>query len=67
MSGEKRNITASDDEEKRKQAEENFNQFMEECFDEGWSQALCPAGCVVEPDGVCPHDFKSIALELGLI
>lgn len=68
MSDEKRNVTASGgDEKKRKQAEANFNQFMEECLDEGWSPTKCLAGCVVEPDGVCPHGFKSIALELGLI
>ena len=68
MSDEKRNVTASDgDEKKRKQAEANFNQFMTECLDEGWSEAECLSGCVVEPDGVCPHGFKSIALELGLI
>ena len=55
------------DEEKRKQSQAEFDQFMAECLDEGWSPTKCPAGCVVEPDGVCPHDFKSIALELGLI
>lgn len=68
MSDEKRKVTASGgDEKKRKQAEANFNPFMEECLDEGWSPTKCLAGCVVEPDGVCPHGFKSIALELGLI
>ena len=62
----KANLQAND-EEKRNQAEAEFNQFMAECLDEGWSPTKCPHGCVVEPDGICPHDFKSVALELGLI
>ena len=66
MNDGKTNLKANDV-EKRKQSEAEFNQFMEECFDEGWSPTKCPSGCVVEPDGVCPHDFKSIALELGFI
>lgn len=57
----------ANDEEKQKQAEAEFNQFMAECLDEGWSPTKCPHGCVVELDGVCPHDFKSVALELGFI
>ena len=60
-------VLAANDEENRKQAEVEFSQFMAECLDEGWSQAVCPRGCLVEPDGVCPHGFKSIALELGFI
>ncbi len=55
------------DEEKREQSEAKFNAFLAECLDEGWSPTKCPSGCVVEPDGDCPHDFKSVALELGLI
>lgn len=27
----------------------------------------CPDGCVVEPDGVCPHGYESAALTLGVI
>lgn len=27
----------------------------------------CPEGCSVEPDGHCPHRFKSAALTAGLI
>jgi anaerobic ribonucleoside-triphosphate reductase activating protein len=54
-------------EEKRKQSEAEFNQFMAECLDEGWSPTKCPEGCPVEPDGVCPHGFKSLALELGFV
>jgi len=55
------------DEEKQKQAETEFHQFMAECLDEGWAPTKCPSGCVVEPDGVCPHDFKSVAHELGFV
>lgn len=35
------------------------------CVDEGVCEAT--DGCVVEPDGVCPHGCKSWLLELGLI
>lgn len=27
----------------------------------------CPEGCVVEPDGHCPHGFESAALTAGVI
>ena len=27
----------------------------------------CPEGCVVEPDGHCPHGFESAGLTAGLI
>lgn len=53
--------------EKRSHAEAIFNEFIEICLDEDWCPIKCPEGCIVEPDGVCPHNFKSIALELGLI
>lgn len=66
MKGDKPKLPASD-EEKRKQSETKFNAFLAECLDEGWFLTKCPSGCVVEPDGVCPHNFKSVALELGLI
>jgi len=66
MTDEKTESTISD-EKKRKQSEARFNEFIAECLDEGWSPTKCPHGCVVEPDGVCPHDFKSVALELGFI
>ena len=34
---------------------------------EGGCEAACPEGCWVEPDGKCPHGFKSWLLELGYI
>ena len=67
MKNEKPTSAETDNEEKRRQSEVEFNEFMAECLDEGWSPTKCPEGCPVEPDGVCPHGFKSIALELGLI
>lgn len=66
MKGDKPKQLAND-EEKRKQSEAKFNALLAECLDQGWSPTKCPMGCVVEPDGVCPHGFQSIALELGLI
>lgn len=27
----------------------------------------CEEGCVVEPDGHCPHGYESAALTLGVI
>ena len=67
MNDEKQKSPTSDNEEKRRQSEAKFVQFMDECLDEGWSPTKCPSGCVVEPDGVCPHGFKSVALEYGFI
>ena len=67
MKNEKPALPENDYEEKRRQSEAEFNQFMAECLDEGWSPTKCPQGCPVEPDGVCPHGFKSVALELGFI
>ena len=30
-------------------------------------QTDCPDGCVVEPDGSCPHGYDSAAITLGVI
>ncbi len=38
---------------------------VEEWISEGWAEAT--DGCVVEPDGVCPHGCRSKLLEWGLI
>jgi len=67
MSGEQQIVKTTNYEEKRKNSEAEFIEFLEICLDEGWSKTLCPSGCVVEPDGICPHNFKSVALELGFI
>lgn len=67
MSGEQQFVKAKNYEEARKKSEAEFIEFLEICLDEGWSPTERPNGCIVEPDGVCPHNFKSVALELGLI
>ena len=33
----------------------------------GTAPTECPEGCVVEPDGICPHGFESVLLELDYI
>lgn len=67
ISGEQQIVKTTNYEEKRKKSEAEFIEFLAICLDEGWSKTLCPNGCVVEPDGVCPHNFKSVVLELGFI
>lgn len=62
-----KNFTNESEQTKRKQSETKFNQLIEICTGEGWFPTECPEGCIVEPDGICPHKFKSIALELGLV
>ncbi len=53
--------------EEHAKSEMDFLRFIEDCLDEGWSSTRCPEGCIVEPDGICPHKFKSYFLEMGLI
>jgi anaerobic ribonucleoside-triphosphate reductase activating protein len=67
MSGDGQAVRAKNYESEREKSEADFIEFMEICLDEGWSPTRCPKGCVVEPEGVCPHDFKSVALEYGLV
>ncbi len=67
MSGKRNFVKSEDYEEKRKQSEDEFIEFMEICLDEGFSPTKCPAGCPVEPDGVCPHGYQSVAMEYGFI
>lgn len=67
MNGEKLTSVENKTDEKRRQSEAECLEFMAECLDEGWSPTKCPEGCPVEPDGVCPHGFKSVALEFGLL
>ena len=35
--------------------------------DEIMGETDCPHGCQVEPDGICPHGWKSAALSAGMI
>ena len=67
MSERPKSSTSEREQTKRKQLDAEFNELIEICTGEGWFPTKCPKGCVVEPDGICPHDYKSIALELGLI
>ncbi len=67
MSGEQTFVKSEDYEKNRKKSADEFIEFMEICLDEGWSPTKCPDGCIVEPDGICPHNFKSDLLELGVI
>ncbi len=34
---------------------------------EGLAPTECPEGCIVEPDGLCPHGYESKLMELGYI
>jgi hypothetical protein len=45
--------------------EEPSNEQLEEWMFDGVCEAT--DGCLVEPDGVCPHGCKSWLLELGII
>lgn len=60
-------LNINDESKKRAESEAQFLAFLAECLDEGWCPTECAENCVVEPDGVCPHGFKSVALELGFI
>ncbi len=60
-------LASNDDLERRNRAEAEFLEFISECLDKGWCPTECEKNCVVEPDGICSHGFKSIALELGLL
>lgn len=40
---------------------------LEIYLDEGWAPTRCPEECIVETDGICPHNFKSVLLEYGII
>lgn len=35
--------------------------------DEALGATDCPEGCLVEPDGECPHGYESAALTAGVI
>jgi len=67
MSGKQNFVKEEEMEEAQKKSEAEFIEFLAICLDEGFCPTNCPEGCVVEPDSVCPHNFKSAALEYGLI
>lgn len=67
MSNEQVHLPKTGEAKKRAESEAKFLEFLAECLDEGWCPTKCEENCIVEPDGVCPHGFKSVALELGFI
>jgi len=40
---------------------------LQEMASQGLAPTDCPEGCIVEPDGLCPHGHESKLLELGYI
>lgn len=46
--------------------EEIDDKLAELCVD-GTTEALCTEGCIVEPDGYCPHGCPSLLVELELV
>lgn len=60
-------LRAEGESKKRVESEAEFLDFLAECLDEGWCPTKCAENCVVEPDGVCPHGFGSVALKLEFI
>jgi len=36
-------------------------------FEDAMGETDCPDGCVVESDGVCPHDYLSAGRTAGII
>lgn len=67
MNNERQRESADKDWKKSLLTKADLFEFIADCLDEGFSPTNCPEGCIVEPDGICPHNFKSVALEYGLI
>lgn len=60
--------SVGDESENRNLPEAKFSlEFIAECLAEGCCPTECEENCVVEPDGICSHGFKSVAFELGLL
>lgn len=49
------------------QGYDKVEDMYEDAICRGSCPACCSEGCIVEPDGVCPHGFNSTLLEVGLI
>ena len=64
---EKRKLSAGKNWKERLQTKTDLYEFIADCLDEGFCPTECSEGCIVEPDGVCPHDFESVAIKYGLI
>ena len=46
---------------------DTLEDFTRQAMWEATSPACCTEGCIVEPDGSCPHGCPSILIALGLI
>jgi len=60
-------ITATEALENEGFTPDTLEQFTRNAMWEATSPACCTEGCVVEPDGSCPHGCPSILIALGLI
>jgi len=67
-------IPKSTDAEKRQRElklieeyEDNIEALQEIMLGDENAPTACPHGCEVEPDGRCPHGYRSILLLLGVI
>lgn len=49
------------------ETEEQWVALLRTFILDGVCPALCDEGCVVEPDGRCPHDCPSVLVALGMI
>ena len=48
-------------------SEDSMFEFLRNATFESTAPAGCTEGCVVEPDGQCPHGCPSVLLVLGVI
>ncbi|MFU8771873.1 MAG: hypothetical protein ACNA8H_05575 [Anaerolineales bacterium] len=55
------------DKEELRFAQQYMDERPEELMMESLLETACPEGCWVEPDGECPHGFRSPLLVLGVI
>jgi len=46
---------------------EEFQEALASYNDDGIVPALCTEGCMVEPDGVCPHGRDSVLHAVGVV
>jgi len=49
------------------QSEDSMFEFLRNATFESTAPACCSEGCVVEPDGRCPHGCPSVLIVLGVI
>jgi hypothetical protein len=69
MAGSQANAGSSESAAVSPPTESDLERYLEEY---GIGEAVvpawgCPEGCLVEPDGACPHGFESLLLAAGLL